>query len=200
MILKSFFPSITKCHTERRILQTHPHHLYRIIRNVDCYSQFLPLCTHSKILRSSDCGQYFDATLTVGLPPLFSESYISRVTLTEDVSSLQFTVDTQSIQSQMFESLSSRWIVRPVNAHPTSSLSATGAAALSDESTNVNTHDDQVEHLCDVDFRVEMTVSDPIIVNVLDKVLEEVAGRQVEAFDKRCQQIPYQPKDHLMKQ
>jgi hypothetical protein len=35
-----------------------------------------------------------------------------------------------------------------------------------------------------------MTVSDPVIVAVLDQILEEVAGQQVEAFEKRCQVLP----------
>jgi hypothetical protein len=41
-----------------------------------------------------------------------------------------------------------------------------------------------------VSFEVEMTVSDPLIVAVLDQVLQEIAGRQVEAFDKQCQELP----------
>ena len=35
-----------------------------------------------------------------------------------------------------------------------------------------------------------MTVSDPVIVTVLDQVLQQVAGRQVEAFEKRCEEKP----------
>ena len=44
---------------------------------------------------------------------------------------------------------------------------------------------------CDVDFEVEMTVSSGAIAQVLDTILEEVAKKQVEAFDKRCQIIPF---------
>ena len=39
-----------------------------------------------------------------------------------------------------------------------------------------------------------MEVSDPIIVAVLDQVLQDVAGRQVDAFEKRCEELPL-PKD-----
>jgi hypothetical protein len=35
-----------------------------------------------------------------------------------------------------------------------------------------------------------MTVSDPVIVAVLDQVLQGVAGRQIEAFEKRCGELP----------
>jgi hypothetical protein len=43
---------------------------------------------------------------------------------------------------------------------------------------------------CHVDFEVEMTVSDPMVVAILDKVLLQVAGHQVDAFDKRCKEMP----------
>ena len=39
-------------------------------------------------------------------------------------------------------------------------------------------------------FKIRMTVSDPVIVTVLDQLLQEVAGRQVEAFEKRCDELP----------
>ena len=43
---------------------------------------------------------------------------------------------------------------------------------------------------CDVEFEVEIKASNPLIVGTLDKVLEEVAGKQVAAFERRCAQIP----------
>lgn len=161
-MLKALLPSVTRRHTERRIMQTDPRHLFRIIQDVDSYQGFLPLCSHSKVLQRSPCGGSFDAALTVGLPPLFSEKYVSRVTVREKPF---LTVETKSIESSLFDSLTSKWILRDGADH-------TGG--------------------CDVDFSVEMTVSDPVVAGVLDKVLQEVAGRQVEAFEKRCQQIPFE--------
>jgi hypothetical protein len=35
-----------------------------------------------------------------------------------------------------------------------------------------------------------MTVSDPVIVAVLDKVLQAVAARELKAFEKRCSELP----------
>jgi hypothetical protein len=46
-----------------------------------------------------------------------------------------------------------------------------------------------------VDFWTEMTVSDPVIVSVLDQVLKEAAGRQVAAFEKRCKVTPIAEED-----
>lgn len=161
MIFRSFLPKVTKKHVEKRILETHPIHLFRIIQDVDSYSQFLPLCSYSRVLRRSPDAREFDATLTVGLPPLFEETYTSRV----DVKPESLIVSTRSIESKLFDSLQSKWKLRKVQGDIT-------AVA------------------CHVDFEVEMTVSDPLIVSVLDKVLQEVAGRQVTAFEQRCRQIP----------
>ena len=157
---------ITKRHTQRRIIQTPPRHLFQIIKDVDRYSEFLPLCSHSEVLRRQ--GPYFDATLTVGLPPLFTEKFVSRVHVIDDD---ELVVESKSIQSKLIDSLSSRW-----------SLQAHGNGS----NVGIETR---------VDFWMEMTVSDPIIVAALDRVLEEVAGRQVAAFEARCKAIPYAETD-----
>lgn len=156
MILKAFLPAVTKSHAERRILPTHPMHLFRIIQDVDEYSQFLPLCTHSKVTSRSSDARSFEATLTVGFPPLFRETYVSQVTLKPEI----YTIETNSIQSKLFESLKSRW-------------------KLTERANNQ----------CEVDFWVEMTVRDPLISATLDQVLRHVAVQQVTAFSERCQQV-----------
>lgn len=169
----SFFKSlllhpVTKRHTQRRIIETPPRHLFQIIKDVDRYSEFLPLCSHSQVLRRQ--GPYFDATLTVGLPPIFSEKFVSRVHAIDSDDDL--IVESKSIQSKLFDSLSSRWSLQ---GHPKG------------PNMGVETR---------VDFWMEMTVSDPIIVAALDRVLEEVAGRQVAAFEARCKAIPYEGKNY----
>jgi coenzyme Q-binding protein COQ10 len=154
---KPFFSAVSKRHVERTILQTTPQQLFRIIQDVDSYSQFLPLCTESKILRKSSARE-FEAALTVGLPPLFTEKYVSRVRVEPET----LTVQARSIESSLFEALDSKWILKEV---------------------------DSDENLCYVHFEVEMSVSNPVIVNALDQVLREVAGKQVAAFEKRCQML-----------
>lgn len=154
---------VTRRHVEHRILKTDARHLFRILKDVDRYSQFLPLCSHSEVLRRSKDGKYLDATLTVGMPPMFTEEYISRVKIDPD----NLKVHAKSIQSNVLESLSSKF-------------------DLQDVSSNAN------EKQVDVRFEVEMTVSDPIMVQALDQVLASVATRQVEAFEKRCHELPVQ--------
>lgn len=161
MLFQNLLSSVTKSHVERKILSTHPRHLFRIIEDVDRYSEFLPLCTNSQVLRKTDHG--FQATLTVGMPPLFTETYVSQVR----VDPVALLIETKSIESKLFESLQSRW---QLAEHPT----------ISGLSTKV-------------DFEVQLTVRDPIVVATLDQVLREVAGRQVAAFEQRCREIPVPP-------
>jgi len=173
-------------YVEKRVLRTSPMHLLNIISDVDSYSQFLPQCTHSQILRRSNCGTMFDATLTVGLPPL-SEEYVSRVKVDTEA----MTVEARSIRSSLFDSLKSRWKLRPVPASRGQQKESRRGInnSLSDAtSSSLNSKTEHDEH-CDVEFEVEIKASNPLIVGTLDKVLEEVAGKQVAAFEKRCLQI-----------
>jgi len=88
------------------------------------------------------------------------------------------TVETQSVQSTAFESLSSRWRLRH-RPHG----SSTGARGGDDDG------DGRSGVL--VDFEVSMRVRDPVAAMTLDRVLEDVAERQVEAFRRRCLEVPY---------
>jgi coenzyme Q-binding protein COQ10 len=160
-MLRGFLSPVTKRHVESKILSTNPLHLYRIIQDVDSYSKFLPLCSHSQVLRRAPNGRSFQATLTVGMPSLFQETYVSDVLLNPQ----ELIIETKSIQSKLFDSLRSRWKLAEIK-------------------------DGVHKGHCQVNFEVEMTVSDPFIMATLDEVLRQVAGRQVDAFEKQCRQVP----------
>ena len=144
--------------------------------------RFLPLCSHSKILRRAappideNTTHRFQATLTVGLPPFFQETYVSDVTVIPS----KLTVETVSIESKLFDSLKSRWLLSPVEV----------AAGVDENNGTIENSRSSGMNRCHIHFEVEMTVSDPIIKKTLDQVLQQVAGRQVEAFAERCRQIP----------
>ena len=119
-----------------------------------------------------------DAVLRVGLPlgssglgTLMEERYVSRVRMTppdSDENGQQYwTVEAKSIQSQLFDSLKSRWRLN---------------LAEIEQSTRVS---------CNVNFDVEIEVSNPLISFTLDKVLKDVARKQVGAFEKRCRDVPF---------
>ena len=151
-------------------------HLFRIIQDVDAYSEFLPLCSQSEILKVYNGGRTFEATLSVGLPwgPGLQETYLSQVQVQPET----MTIKTTSIQSQLFDSLKSTWKL--------------GEAAARRKVDGSDKSEDAfvVQPFCDVDFEVEMTVRDPAIAHILDRILKTVAQRQVEAFDQRCKEIP----------
>lgn len=163
MILRSFLSPVTKRHIEQKLLYTPALHLFKIVADVDSYSQFLPLCSHSRVTRRSrqppqhDDEQRFEAELTVGIAPLFQETYTSLVTANQK----KLKIESTSIRSENIDSLHSLWQLRAVD-----------------------------DGQCHVHLEVSMTVRDPVIVAALDSVLERVARQQVQAFSQRCQEVP----------
>ncbi|KAL3810705.1 hypothetical protein ACHAXA_009987 [Cyclostephanos tholiformis] len=177
----------THRHAHRATLRgVHPLHLYRIINDVDEYSNFLPYCRESRVLRSSDCGTMYDAILRVGLPtmtgislpggvavagvvgsllPSLEERYVSRVRTgspppEDDDDDASWTVEAKSIRSNSFDSLRSRW-----------ELTFARRGVVGGRGEDGHDDDDDVDVSCDVDFEVEIRVADPLISLVLDGVL-----------------------------
>ncbi len=176
----------------RLLPNVHPLHLFRIVQDVDKYQDFLPFCGHSEVFPETirDGGRFFEAELAVGFGPssLFQTRYLSRVVVdpinliieTKSGKSVPTTTTTDYEKNNnndngMFESLTSRWKLHPMNT----SLS----------SNNIGTS---------VDFSVEMTVSDPMVATVLNRVLVDVAETQVRAFSDRCKVIPPPTRDELL--
>lgn len=160
MFLRSLASAVTKRHSEKRILATHPIHLFRIIQDVDAYSEFLPLCSHSKVISRESDGRSFRGSLTVGMPP-FKETYVSHVSVSPE----NWTIEARSVESKLFDELYSKWRLQPLEDFQS----------------------------CHVDFEIEMTVSNPIIKQTLDNILEQIGRRQVAAFEERCQAMPFPP-------
>jgi ribosome-associated toxin RatA of RatAB toxin-antitoxin module len=175
---------ITKRHVVKKIVKTCPQHLFSIVTDVDSYKNFLPFCKDSKVLRRSDCGTMFDAALVVGIsdiPPLdrLEEEYISRVTQKnaqlEKDGHKEWIVEARSIRSELFDSLSSRWrITEYVDTTNMKEGPANGRLNI----------------FANVEFEVEMSVADPIVIAALDHVLEKVAEQQVVAFERQCEERP----------
>jgi len=149
----------------------------------------------------------YDAVLTVGfsLPSssllpgasssLLEERYISRVKMippsTKDSNTKQpiWIVEAKSIQSQLFDSLKSRWQLSIVDDNTQS-----GSIDQRQYTNNVNSQYDTSNvpstiASCNVNFEVEIQVSNPLISFTLNQVLKDVARKQVDAFEKRCNDI-----------
>lgn len=170
----------------------HPEHIYRIINDVDSYKDFLPYCNESKVLRTSDCGTMYDAVLGVGLPMpghLMEERYVSRVRASSQPFSDENNVDgaggmkptwmveAKSIRSSSFDSLKSRWVL---------TFAVGDEFTVNDRSVGIGE-----DISCDVNFDVEIRVSNILVSFVLDGVIGEVARKQVEAFERRANEVPF---------
>ena len=205
---RSITTTTTHKHTHQTTLNNiHPQHLYQIINNVDQYYSFLPYCIESKILQTSNCGSMYDAVLMVGLPSsssllpgsssMLEERYVSRVKMTppstKDSNDMKpiWVVEAKSIQSQLFDSLKSRWQLSI--ADDTNQGSSINQQLL--HTNNVNSQGDKnylqsrATTSCNVNFEVEIQVSNPLISFTLNQVLKDVAQKQVDAFEKRCNDI-----------
>jgi len=191
-ILRSFLPTVSKRHAERRILrETCPEQLFDIIVDVNRYKEFVPLCTKSDVLTSRDSssslstsqeGQeeyQLDALLEIGIGggkqsalPSFSspltEEYVSRVTVDRRNLCVETCSVDGSTRNDLFDSIKSSWKLRGINDENTF---RTGVASTG------------------VEFEVEIKVSNPVIAGILDTVLKDVAGLQVEAFQQRYLEI-----------
>ena len=198
MLKSIFLPTVTKTHTVKCVLwDISPKQLLSVVTDVDSYSQFLPLCKHSEILRHSPCGKQFDATLKVGMiRDVLEEEYISRVTVNID----EMTVEATSIKSisGWLENLSSKWKLRPIHSKQeeddSNSIRTDNQQNLTSKNYAINEKHNNNNNILigtQIDFTVSMDVSDPIISTTLDHTLEEVAKGQVKAFHQRCLEIQY---------
>lgn len=183
----------THSHVHQSVLTNiHPQHLYNIVNNVDNYKDFLPYCHESKILQTAPCRTMMDAVLRVGLPglslsagsnSLLEERYVSRVRMipASETTPL-WTIEAKSIQSNLFDSLKSRWQLSLIDD------------TISND--NVQGQQQQTGPSCNVNFEVEIQLSNPLISFTLDRVLKDVAKAQVEAFEKRCRAVPFDNKSN----
>ena len=187
----------------RHLQGVHPLHLFRIVQDVDRYQEFLPLCSSSRVFRETivDGGRSFEAELVVGFGfgSLFQTQYTSMVTVDprlltiETRSGTSVSANSNSNSSNdrsMFDSLTGSWKLRPVVESDGNGDASLATSSSSDIGTRVIG--------TSVDFRVEMTVSDPVVKAVLDQVLYNVAETQVEAFHERCRALPPPTPEELL--
>ena len=215
---KTSSTTTTHRHSHRATLRgVHPEHLYHIINDVDEYRNFLPHCRESRVLRISECGTMYDAILGVGiLPtmpmpglPILEERYVSRVRTRSPAAAAAddddakggrtrptaWTVEAKSIRSTSFDSLRSRWVLTFAgeeddddgDRNPEGCESTSSSGTIDDD----RRRDDDSDASCGVDFEVEIRVSNPLVSFALDGVLGDVARRQVEAFERRCNEVPF---------
>jgi ribosome-associated toxin RatA of RatAB toxin-antitoxin module len=102
-MFRGFLTPVTKRHVEQ-ILST-ARHLYRIIQDVDSYSKFLPMCSHSHKSYAERNGVPFKRLLQSVLPSSFTKPMSPDVLLNPqgDYRNQKYS------SSKLFDSLRSRW-------------------------------------------------------------------------------------------
>eukprot|EP00500_Bicosoecida_sp_ms1_P012683 CAMPEP_0203816872 /NCGR_PEP_ID=MMETSP0115-20131106/18199_1 /ASSEMBLY_ACC=CAM_ASM_000227 /TAXON_ID=33651 /ORGANISM="Bicosoecid sp, Strain ms1" /LENGTH=283 /DNA_ID=CAMNT_0050725783 /DNA_START=264 /DNA_END=1111 /DNA_ORIENTATION=- len=97
----------SRVHTvdEERVINFPPEVVYSVIADVDNYSDFVPWCLDSRVLRRSTDGRRVEAELRVGFSML-TESYTSIVTLDPPYKVVAVAKD-----SSVFKSLRNEWVV-----------------------------------------------------------------------------------------
>ena len=104
---KYLFSTLLK-YNESKSIACNPTLFFKVIYDVERYKEFLPWCDESRIISNLNKTD-FDAELRINFK-LFTESYISRVSLKETKDSL--TIVSDSTNTSVFEKLISTWEIR----------------------------------------------------------------------------------------
>ncbi|KAI9911894.1 hypothetical protein PsorP6_008884 [Peronosclerospora sorghi] len=100
--------SLVKSHNETRVVPFSCSEMFDVVADVDCYSEFLPFCVESRVLRIPN-DNVMDAVLRVGFS-IFTESYTSRVLMVRPNK-----IATKAIDSPTFKRIESEWVFKPCN-------------------------------------------------------------------------------------
>mmetsp|Transcript_67107 Transcript_67107/g.212373 ORF Transcript_67107/g.212373 Transcript_67107/m.212373 type:complete len:436 (-) Transcript_67107:316-1623(-) len=164
---RGFLPSlggVEKRLVERRTVPIAPEQFFEVVADVEHYKEFVPFCVDSSIIKRTSPTEV-DAQLCVGFQ-LFSESYVSRVTLQPPN-----VVRAEAIGSNIFDRLVSEWRFRPAKGGAGGAGGAEGAMAT------------------DVEFMVDFKVSSVLHAAAVDAFFEQVSKQQIAAFEGRCRDL-----------
>jgi coenzyme Q-binding protein COQ10 len=182
-----------------RILPYKSSSLYTLIADVDSYSSFVPYCVESKVTKWSDedkNGQRWpsEADLKVGWGG-YEEKFTSRLfcvpgsvvealsgdAVTEiskaDLSHHSATFDAPATANAIFQSLSTRWTVKPFHYKPPTGQPQTDKT--------LHPARDQTE----VHLTLNFQFSNPIYAALSKAVAPKVAGMMIEAFEVRARKL-----------
>ncbi|RDL41397.1 Uncharacterized protein BP5553_01376 [Venustampulla echinocandica] len=187
-----------------RILPYKSNDLYTIIADVDSYSSFLPYCSESRVTKWSSPDQNgqrwpSEADLKVGWGG-FDETFTSRLfcvpgsvvealggeAITKlakaDLAHHSATFNAPARANSIFQSLSTRWTIRPFQPIP----------PLGQPQTDKVGHDarGQTEVRLSIDFQF----SNPIYAALSKAVAPKVAGIMIEAFEVRARKLLEAPR------
>ncbi|KAF4574652.1 COQ10 family protein [Pleurotus pulmonarius] len=166
-------PEPQKYH-ERKILPYNRRQLYEVVADVESYPLFVPFCTESRILRTSQSDRTkptaMDAELSVGFL-VYQESYVSKVTCKP----YELVQADASSSSPLFKTLTTMWRFQPVPS-PSSSLNASPPKETTDEHTSPTL----------VTLDLTYAFASPLHASISAAFFGQVSKLMVRAFEERC--------------
>lgn len=147
-----------------KLVRHPPEKLFQVVADVARYEEFVPFCASSRVLRVLTPTR-FEAELEIGFK-VFSERYVSDVTLEEDPATGEKKVTATAIPPRgdgdgLFQRLVSTWRFKPGRAP------------------------DETAVAFDLDFKVNSVVHSQVVA----LVFEEVSRLQIGAFESRCDEL-----------
>ncbi|KAF8558931.1 cyclase/dehydrase, partial [Imleria badia] len=177
--------SETQSYHERKILPYRRSELYKVIADVESYSDFVPYCTGSRILQSKawqDGTTVMEAELTVGFLA-FRESYVSTVTCKPDEFVEVQPFCSSSSSTPLFKTLNTAWRLQPVSSSSVQ-LSTSPLQDISARNCDARTPLDQGPTLVTLDLA--FAFANPMHATVSATFLGQVSKLMVKAFEQRC--------------
>lgn len=185
--------------TETRILPYKSSSLYTLIADVDSYAEFVPYCLESTVTKWSAADKHgnkwpSEADLKVGWGG-FEETFTSRLfcvpeTVVEalggkaitsipksDLAHHESTLNSRSTANSIFESLSTKWTLKPFHYKP--------PASVPHRDKTIHPPRDQTE----VNLSIEFRFSNPIYAALSKAVAPKVADIMIEAFERRARKL-----------
>ncbi|KAJ7937079.1 dehydrase and lipid transport-domain-containing protein [Mycena leptocephala] len=153
--------------------------LYNIVSDVGSYQHFIPFCSASRVLSTTDETRIpilLDAELTVQFLA-FKESYVSRVTCIP----LESVQAVASSSTPLFKELTTTWRFQPIpessSARPSTSYSR--GTVSSNASTTATL----------VSLDLAFAFASPIHAAVSSSFFGQVSKLMVNAFEERCADV-----------
>ncbi|KAF3915811.1 hypothetical protein ABW21_db0204474 [Orbilia brochopaga] len=174
---RTFITPPQQTFTATRRIAYPPAALFKLISDVASYDKFVPFCLASTVTATTPPPDKFPvrADLRVGWGA-FDETFTSQVTCARGGSSGRDVaggiVEADATQNSMFEVLRARWVI---DAEGKGSPDA-GASK--------------------VDLEIDYKFANPLYAALSEAVMPSVAGKIVEAFEERAEQVLGKPRDN----
>jgi len=195
----SFPGTESQSFTATKILPYKSSSLYTLIADVDSYASFVPYCVESKVTKWSETdkdGQRWpsEADLKVGWGG-YEEKFTSRLfcvpgsivealsgeAVTQisksDLSHHSATLDAPATANGIFQSLSTRWTVKPFHYKPPTGQPQTDKTLY------------PAREQTEVHLTLDFQFSNPIYATVSKAVTPKIAGTMIEAFEVRARRL-----------